>query len=265
MKNILIYPNRSKENIENALEKVIEKLREFSVNIFVYDKDACKNPDLIITLGGDGTILSAIREFKDVPILGINLGHLGFLTELEITELDYINKLNSAKIDERMAIEVKIIRDGKIVSNEIALNDILIKTEDSFRVMTVEIESDNDPFINFSGDGLIIATPTGSTAYSMSAGGPIIEPQANSICVTPICSHKYSGKSFIFSENRTINIKIQERNQNLAYISADGNNPQRIYPTDSIIIKKALRKIPFIRLKNRNFYTVLNEKIGGSL
>lgn len=275
MKSVFLYPNMSKNDINSAISIVLSKLSSFNVEIFVPNDckiDGAKSMDIkdftgsmIITLGGDGTMLTAVNKCKNIPILGINLGHLGFLTELEITEIDYLDKVFSGDfyLDKRMILELEIIRNGEKIVQEVALNDVIVKTENSFRVVNIEVLSDGKTALHFDGDGIIIATPTGSTAYSMSAGGPILEPELEAICVTPICSHKLSGKSFVFSKNREITIKVSERNQNIAYIAVDGNNNVRINPKDIIKITKSSDYIPFIRVKGTTFFNVLKQKIGG--
>lgn len=275
MKSIFLYPNLSKDNIKSAVLAVLEKLSCFDVEVFLADGcviDNVKNMDIcdfngsmIITLGGDGTMLTAINKCKNIPILGINLGHLGFLTELEVTELEFLDKVfnDDYYIDKRMILDLEISRNGVQIVKEVALNDVIVKTENSFRIVNIEVLSDGKTVLDFGGDGIIIATPTGSTAYSLSAGGPIVEPELEAICVTPICSHKLIGKSFVFAKDREITIKIEERNQNIAYIAVDGNNNVRINPDDIIKITKSDDYIPFVRVKGTTFFNVLKQKIGG--
>lgn len=283
MKRIFIYPNTSKENIDDAVSQVVTKLFKYDdIHIFLPDTylyeientikkpmDFCiKNVDLIITLGGDGTMLTVIDKsaYVNVPVIGINVGNLGFLTELDMTELDYLDKVFKGEylIDERMMLDVQIIRDDEIVLESIALNDIIIKTDSIFRIMTLDLSSDDTRVLSFDGDGVIISTPTGSTAYSMSAGGPIIEPEALSICVTPICSHKFTGKTFVFSKDRTIKINPLRRNSRDVFISCDGNDEAKLIDGDTVLITTAVQTAKFIRVKGQKFYHVLQEKIGGS-
>lgn len=276
MKNIYIFPNTQKNGIENAVDKICEKLKKYTKNIFItneYKKsiegvkpmdisDFCG--DLIITIGGDGTILTAVNLNKNTPILGVNLGHVGFLTELEITEINYIDDFfdDNYKVEERMMISADVMREKEVFLSEIVLNDVLIKTENSFRIMNVEILLDDTSVLDFGGDGVIVATPTGSTAYSLAAGGPVIEPDADCICVTPICANKFIANSFVFSANKTLKIKIKNRNNNLAYLAPDGNNPIRLEQSDEIIIKRADKSTKFIRIKDEKFYNTIKQKIG---
>lgn len=275
MKSVFLYPNMSKENMKEAILKVVDKLSEFNVEIFISkecDIEKLNKMDikdfkgsLIITLGGDGTMLTAVNKCNDIPILGINLGHLGFLTELEINELHLLDKIfkNEFTIEKRMSLNLEIIREGKIISKEVALNDIIVKTENSFRIVNIEVFSDNKSILDFGGDGIIIATPTGSTAYSLAAGGPIIESDFEAICITPICSHSLFGKSFVLSTDREITIKIEERNKNIAFIAVDGNNNVRVSQNDIIKITKSGGYVPFLRIKGTTFFNLLKQKIGG--
>lgn len=275
MKSVFLYPNMSKENMKEAILKVVDKLSEFNVEIFISkecDIEKLNKMDikdfkgsLIITLGGDGTMLTAVNKCNDIPILGINLGHLGFLTELEINELHLLDKIfkNEFTIEKRMSLNLEIIREGKIISKEVALNDIIVKTENSFRIVNIEVFSDNKSILDFGGDGIIIATPTGSTAYSLAAGGPIIESDFEAICITPICSHSLFGKSFVLSTDREITIKIEERNKNIAFIAVDGNNNVRVSQNDIIKITKSSDYVPFLRIKGTTFFNLLKQKIGG--
>lgn len=277
MKKVLIYPNTSKKDIEKATDNVINLLKKYDCMIYLpyfidFQPDIPRvleqnfDGDFVISLGGDGTILTVTNKCKNIPIIGINLGHVGFLTELKINEINFLEQIIEQKfeIDRRSILEVCVKRDGKEVLKEVALNDVIIKTEDSFRVMNMQIISDDTEVFSFGGDGVIIATPTGSTAYSMSAGGPIVEPDCEVMCITPICPLKFMAKSFVFSKKRVITVKMKERNNNLAYIAVDGNSPVRIYPTDDIKVKISDNYIPFIRVKNQKFYHVLNEKLGGN-
>lgn len=273
MKSIFIYPNMSKNDITECVVKVCKKLK----NCTIFIDENCKiegftnaslkdfKGDFIITLGGDGTMLTALSACPNIPIIGINLGHLGFLTELELNELDYLDNIfkNNFKIDKRMLLKATIIRDSNIILDEIALNDVIVKTEDSFRIMHLELFSDGELVLDIGGDGVIVSSPTGSTAYSLAAGGPIIEPTAENLCVTPICSHKLTGKSFVFEKNRVITIKTFQRNDNSAYIAIDGSKNFHLKPHDTIEIKKSDIYASFIRVKGKNFYSILNEKIGG--
>ncbi len=278
MKKVLIYPNITKNNIENAIIEVSNLLISLDVDVYISDFACSHNcglklidtrdfdGDLIITLGGDGTILNLVNQNLAIPIIGINLGHTGFLAELEMSELDFLKKAISddCTVDHRMLLELKIVRKNNEILHSLALNDVIIKAEDSFRIMYLKVLSDGKEVFSFGGDGVIFATPTGSTAYSLAAGGSIVEPECNMICVTPISPINFPAKSFVFSKNRQINVEIIKRNDILSYVAVDGNGPTHVYPGDKISIKSSKKTIPFLRVKDEKFYDVVRQKIGGN-
>lgn len=274
MQKVLIYPNLLKENIDISIEKVAQLLKNRNIDFYLPKECENKkypsvdvgkfNGDLAISLGGDGTMLTLISLVKDIPILGINVGTLGFLTELEMCEYELLEKVldNEYTIEKRNLLTVIIKRNNEEILKQNALNDIIIKTENSFRIMHLTVSANDKTALSFEGDGLIISTPTGSTAYNVAAGGPIIEPECEVMCVTPICSHKFTGKSFIISNKKTVKISVKSRNDNLAYIAVDGKNPVRILPLDEIDVKDFGETATFVKVKNKNFYEVLNLKMG---
>ena len=164
---------------------------EFPKHIELKDtREELKNADMLICFGGDGTILHAAKDANEfrLPILGVNLGSVGFMAELEQGELSLLSKLAAGKysVEERMMLDVTARRDGKVVFSDLALNDAVVTKGAVARVVDLEVFSDKVPITDFAGDGVVVSTPTGSTAYSMSAGGPLVEPTAENIIVTPI-------------------------------------------------------------------------------
>lgn len=227
MKNIFIYPNLRKDSARDILEPVFGHLRREGVRLmlpmqmrsvqpFLADADymetdaAIQFADAAVVLGGDGTMLRLAREaaMYQVPLLGINVGHVGFMTELEPAELAEMDKLFTGDftLDSRMMLHVAVERNGRVVYENDALNDIVIAKGTAFRVVRVGIAADNEEVTRFNGDGVIAATPTGSTAYGLSAGGPVIEPSAENIAVIPICAHALAAKSFVFAPERSVSI-----------------------------------------------------------
>lgn len=178
----------------------------------------------ILVLGGDGTILAVVRQIQGatVPILGVNLGTKGFMTALEPNEIDLIpNALaEGTPISRRMMLSVRLLRNGEELLHDYALNDIVIHGYGECIQPTAW--ANNRKMISFSGDGLILATPTGSTGYSMSAGGPIVEPDARSIIVTPICAHTLSAKPFVISPDKQISVLTEKLTGRRAYLAVDG-------------------------------------------
>ena len=220
--------------------------------------------EMIITFGGDGTILRAARASSDmsVPILGVNLGGKGFMAELESEELSSIDAVASGGYwtESRMMLDVEVMRGSDMIYRDYALNDIVIRGEN--KVIDLMIFGDGHLITHFSGDGAVIATPTGSTAYSMAAGGPIVEEAAHNIIVTPVCAHVLQAKSFVLVSDRRVSVELGYRKNNPAYMSVDGENHQSIQTGDIIYIHKSERCTSLVRLSNRNFYKKVSEKLG---
>jgi len=220
--------------------------------------------EMIITFGGDGTILRAARAAADhgVPILGINMGGKGFLTELETDEIMLVGSAATGKynLGKRMMLDVTVDRGGGILYNDCALNDVVIKGDN--KVIDLSLYGDGQRISFFTGDGAIIATPTGSTAYSMAAGGPIVEPAAHNIIITPICAHVLEAKSFILASDRRVSVGIENRKRNPAYISVDGANHLGLLAGDTVEVSKSEKCTRFVRLSNKSFYKKVSEKLG---
>lgn len=224
-----------------------------------------KNADVLICFGGDGTILhsSKIATKYHVPILGVNVGTIGFMAELEASELSLLEKLprKDYTIEKRMMLQVKVENEGKELFHDVALNDAAITKGAVARVIQVSVECDGVEASSFSGDGVIISTPTGSTAYSMSAGGPIVEPSAQNIIITPICAHAVNTKGIVTSPYRTISIRLGKLGRRNAFLSVDGGRAFRLNVGDIVTVRKAEQETKLVRLKQTSFYEILNNKI----
>ena len=220
--------------------------------------------EMIITFGGDGTILRAARAAADlgVPILGINMGGKGFIAELEVEEIGLIDQAITGDytIVSRMMLAVEVLRDGEPVCKDFALNDVVIKGDN--KVIDLTLFGDGHRISHFSGDGAVIATPTGSTAYSMAAGGPIVEPEAHNIIVTPICAHVLEAKSFVLVSNRRVSVEVGHKKHNPAYMSVDGGDHVGIQVGDMVNVSKSESCTRLVRLSNRSFYEKVSEKLG---
>jgi len=227
-------------------------------------EDELNTAEMIITLGGDGTILRAARAAAEVgiPILGINLGGKGFMAELEAAEIGLLESLTSSdyNIETRIMIDVEVIRDGEIISSDFALNDIVVKGDN--KVIDMTIFGDGQKITHFHGDGTVIATPTGSTAYSMSAGGPIVDPAAKNIIITPICAHVLEARSFVLVLGRVVTVDIGFKKNNPAYISVDGGNHISVQSGDIVKVFKSERITRLVRLSDKSFYRKVSEKLG---
>ena len=222
------------------------------------------NAELVICFGGDGTILhmgkAATRH--GIPILGVNIGTMGFMAELESTELHMLARLanDDYRIDKRMMLDVTVHRDRDIIFHDICLNDAAITKGAIARIVHLKVKCDGTQAMECGGDGIIVSTPTGSTAYSLSAGGPIVEPDANSILVTPVCAHDVAARSVVVSEKREITVELSCNARRNAFLSVDGGRALRINIGDVATIRKSPLVTKLVRLKDRSFYDVLNMK-----
>ena len=271
-----IHWNSTKQTGVEVAQRLIGMLRQRSVRICVDEElanqlndpslatDTFEECEILFVLGGDGTILSALDRAipYDIPILGINLGRMGFLTELEIGDLDD-NAIDRAlcgdyEIDARMTMCV----EGKDPMRMFALNDIIItRATAAVRVLSLEYEADGTLIDRVSGDGLIVATATGSTAYSLSSGGPIVLPGLGCFVLTPVCPHKLNARPVVLSSDHRITVRMMD-DRGGAQAVLDG---RRVIPMDeqgvSITIRRSERQARFIRLKDRNYLTLLRSKL----
>ncbi len=224
--------------------------------------------DAVVCFGGDGTILHMAKAATKygVPALGVNIGTMGFMAELESTELEQLSRLANDDyfVDERMMLDVTVQRDRDIIFHDICLNDVVITKGAVARIVHLAVKCDGVQAMEFGGDGVIVATPTGSTAYSLSAGGPIVEPEAHSILVTPICAHDVASRGFIASDKRIINVELTHNARRNAFLSVDGGKAVRTNMGDVVTIKKTNLTTKLIRLKKRSFYDVVNMKFKNS-
>ena len=198
-----------------------------------------------------------------IPILGVNIGTMGFMAELESTELSELKRIASDDytIDHRMMLDVTVHRDKDIIFHDICLNDIVITKGAVARIVHLSVECDGVQAMECGGDGVIIATPTGSTAYSLSAGGPIVEPEAHNILITPICAHDVVSRCIVASEKRVVTVKLTQNARRNAFLSVDGGRALRLNMGDVATICNSKLQTRLLRLKDRSFYDVVNMKI----
>ena len=223
-----------------------------------------QNTDLVICFGGDGTILHMAKAAtrQGVPILGVNIGTMGFMAELESGELERLADLAKGEytIDKRMMLDVTVRRERDIIYHDICLNDVVITKGAVARIVHLSVRCDGVQAMECGGDGLIIATPTGSTAYNLSAGGPIVEPEAKSILITPICAHDMVSRCMVASDKRVITVALTKNMRRNAFLSADGGKAVRLNMGDIATIRKSDMETKLLRLKDRSFYDVVNMK-----
>ena len=278
---IIIYPNAERDDDFEMARRVGDMLqkrnRETVLCYMVGDEqadyvswiggvleDELPSAEMIITIGGDGTVLHAARAAAafGVPILGINMGGKGFMAELEEEDIGLIDFVVDGmyETESRMMIDAVVLRNGKEIYRDFALNDIVIRGDN--KVVDLTVYGDNQLITQFSGDGAVVATPTGSTAYSMAAGGPIVEPLAHNIIVTPICAHVLEAKSFVLVSDRCVTVELGYKKRNSAYMSADGGKHVNIQCGDVVNVQKSKMVTKFIRITDRSFYQRVSEKLG---
>ncbi len=224
--------------------------------------------DAAIVFGGDGTVLSAAKRAAEanVPIIGVNFGHVGYITELEESEIDMLGRLATGdyRMEKRMMLDVSISKSGKQLFFSRAFNEAAITRGIVSRLADFSVSCDGDLVSHYRADGLIISTPTGSTAYSMAAGGPVIDPSVEVIAATPICSHSLElARSLVFGPNSVIKVSIPSARRAEAVVTVDGRSYFRINDNElSVTVSKSQKYVSLIRLKNTPFATTLFKKFG---
>ena len=283
MKNVILTPNPYRDKNFNTVREAMHILQEAGVQakvclpfevdksyelpkdirLFRLDREL-PNAEAVICFGGDGTILHMAKAAtrKGIPLLGVNNGTMGFMAELESTEMRKLSNLasNEYTLDSRMMLDVTVQRDRDIIFHDICLNDVAITKGSVGRIVHLNVKCDNVTAMECGGDGIIISTPTGSTAYNLSAGGPIVEPDARNIIITPICAHDMISRSMVMSDRRTITVQMTQNVRRNAFLSVDGGKAIRMNMGDTAIIKKSRLETKLIRLNDRSFYEVLNTK-----
>jgi NAD+ kinase len=222
--------------------------------------------DVAAVLGGDGTMLHAVLRLGSFqkPVAGINIGTLGFLTSCTDLELDEFADSVAAgnfTTSERTLLEATVRRQGKPPETFVALNEITLARGDTGRLVSVRVLVNGELLNHYRADGLIVATPTGSTAYSLSAGGPLIAPQAAVFVVTPICPHSLSQRSLVLCDQSVVELAPEDAEDGPMIFSVDGRDNTRIEPGDRIEVRKAGRRFQLLRLADRSFYEALRQKL----
>ena len=224
-----------------------------------------KTADLLITFGGDGTILhlAKMTALNKVPVLGINMGGLGFVAELEAGELNLLYKLKDwdFELEQRMMLDVAVIRDGKQIYTNLGLNDAVIREGPISHVIHLKISSDGRHLADIAGDGVIIATPTGSTAYSLSAGGPVVEPVAQTMIVCPICIHNMRFSSYVLSPEHTLSIELERNGRKPVYLFVDESRAFALRSDDQVLVRKSKYVTKLVRLSEKSFCEIFAQKM----
>ena len=285
--NLVLIPNTTKNIDEQKLFSLVKRLNDGGCRVGVL-KDAAHMTEYLgelvytiediaeisecqmaVVLGGDGSIIDAAHRIMpyNIPIIGINFGHVGFMSALEINELELIDRLllGDYTTDERMMLDAVVHdRDGKERVKYTVLNDLVLTNGPVARLITFDVYCGGVKVQTCRSDGAVVATPTGSTAYSLSAGGPVLDPTLEGICFTPICPHTLGSRPVVFSGDSDIVIKDIKNNNSSVYLNADGRDVIHINEGDSISIRKSEYKVKLVRFKKYGFLSVLNAKLSGN-
>ncbi len=222
--------------------------------------------ELVVVLGGDGTLISVARLIcgMDVPILGVNLGSLGFLTETTVDEMYYrLEKCltGDSHVSQRMLLEVAVFRGGEEVERGRVLNDVVINKGALARIIDLETTVSGQSLTTFKADGLIVSTPTGSTGYSLSAGGPIIHPRMCCLVITPICPHTLTNRPIVIPDDSTVSVTVKSSFDEKVYLTLDGQVGVELTEGDTVEIRRAEKTVALVVSKTRDYFEVLRTKL----
>lgn len=286
MKNVILTPNPYRDRNFSTVRSAMQILKDSGMRVslclpfevdrgFELPKDLrfsrldreLPNADAIVCFGGDGTILHTAKAAtrRNIPILGVNIGTMGFLAELESSEIASLFQLASGayKLDPRMMLDVTIQRDRDIIFHDICLNDVAITKGAVARIIYLSVECDGVQALSCGSDGIIVSTPSGSTAYNLSAGGPIVEPDARNMIITPICAHDMVSRCIVTSDRRVITVRMTQNARRNAFVSVDGGKAVRLNLGDTVTIRRSKLETKLIKLNDRSFYDVVNAKFQG--
>ena len=283
MKNVILTPNPYRDRNFAAVRSAMQILKDAGLRVslclpFAVDRGyelpkdlrfsrldrELPNAEMVVCFGGDGTILHMAKTAtrKGIPILGVNIGTMGFMAELESSEMDKLALLATGEytLESRMMLDVTVQRDRDIIFHDICLNDVVVTKGAVARIVHLAVQCDGVQAMECGGDGIVVATPTGSTAYSLSAGGPIVEPDAHNIIITPICAHDVGSRCIVASDKRVITVGLVQNARRNAYLSVDGGKALRLNMGDVTTVRKSNLSTKLVRLKDRSFFDVVNAK-----
>lgn len=279
MKHFYIIANEGKAEASALKKTIVDYLKSHGATCetssgefkkgcrFTFVRDVPAETECVITLGGDGTILRAARDLagSGLPIIGINIGGLGYLTEMsrEGDPKELLDALlqDRYEIQERMMLKGCVYHNGECIAEDIALNDIVLTREEEFRVLKFELYVDGQFLNEYSADGMIVATPTGSTAYNLSAGGPIAQPDGKMIILTPVCPHTLTSRTVVIAPRSKVRIQIPMETQGSRMVSFDGDTKVSLARGDYYEIEKSDMVTRIIKLDHRSFLDILKHKM----
>lgn len=277
---IVLFPNFGKKNALSAALRCCDILNGLDIEVYASDGykaefaeksfvrfgnigEIVEECDTVIAIGGDGTILkaSAYASRRDKPLLGINTGRLGFMASMEPDELPMLSRLKDGDytVESRMMIDAAVVREGETVFEDTALNDVVVSRPYS-KIADYEVCTGGITVSSIRSDGMIFATPTGSTAYALSAGGPILEPRTECIQLTPVCPHSLFARTMIFTADRVLEAKHFSGDESV-YFSVDGKDRRQLLKNDTLVIKKSEKKLRLIDIKGNSFFNAVNNKL----
>lgn len=282
MTTIGLAINRGKPNARVVARELLYLLEKHGAKVFIEEGVAeglgrpdialplnqfPEQADMVFVLGGDGTLLGIARKFAryHIPILGFNLGHLGFLSEAEPDSLEHAvdNVLNGEySIEERMMLSTEVIREGRSLEQSCALNDVGIAKGSFSRLITNTVYVDDHYLGTYSGDGVIVSSPTGSTAYSLSAGGPIVSPSVDMLLVTPVCPHTLNARPIVLSAEDCLYIRVSATHEDIG-LTIDGQLGFKLKVDDIIRVRRAPYSTLLVKWKESSFFEVVRKKLQG--
>jgi len=282
-KKIILCPNPDRDHGMQATKAADQLLREMGFRTVVCSPfrdqregafadlnvkplpQELKDADLMITFGGDGTILhlAKLAALNRVPVLGINMGGLGFIAELEVAELELLRQLKNWDfvVENRMMLDVSVIRDGKQIYTNLGLNDAVVREGPISHTIHLKISSDGRHLADIAGDGVIVATPTGSTAYSLSAGGPVVEPLAQIMVVCPICIHNMRFSSYVLSPEHVLTVELERNGRKPVYLFVDESRGFALHADDQVVVQRSKYTMKLVRLTEKSFCEIFAQKM----
>lgn len=280
--NIAVVVNLDKKNAVECAKDIVKIFLEngakvlmncgnsqyfkaFKIEYYNTDTELFYNCDLAVTVGGDGTIIhtAKIAATAKKSLIGVNVGRLGFAADVEPEEIDKLTRLLTGDygVQKRMLLDITVKSESGKEENLLAVNDAIIARGELSRIIDLQVYLNSQKISAYRADGLLFSTPTGSTAYSLSAGGPIIEPEMECILMTPVCPHSLFSRSVLFDSQSEISVKTLITDDNKAVLTVDGQKSIELNPTDTVTIRKSNLYLNLLTLHKRNFYTKLNEKL----
>jgi NAD+ kinase len=280
IKTIGIVSKPKKPEVREIVPQLVHWLQERSINVLIdketgsaldgSEKCVTRNEmpsraDLIIVLGGDGTLLATARVLnrKPVPLLAVNLGGLGFLTVITRDELfPTLERVVAGdfRTERRVQIEAEVIRAGEVISSFLALNDVVLNKGAIARVLDFDVRVDGQFISTYKADGLIVSTPTGSTAYSLAAGGPVIAPSVEAFIVTPICAHTLTNRPIVLRDSAQIEVEVKSQRESI-YLTVDGQVGIAVRSEDTVHMRRAASVVELIQSPQKNYFEILRQKL----